>query len=389
VTGIRASERHDLRSVCELYEAVARSGVTTAPPPLLGYFERTFFDHPWVDPAVPSLVYEDRDGRIVGFLGSHVRHLRVDGRRVRLACSGQLVADPGTAHRGVGALLMRRYLGGPQDLTITDGATDTVRRMWIGLGGHALAHASVGWTRVLHPGAAVAAALAETRGRPGLHRVVRVLTPAIDTLAGVSPGTRSAFGIADPTTTREELTAEALVAQLNDAARVLRMYPDYDVPFLNWLFRELDAVSVRGRSVRRLVRSENGRVAGWYIYFLARRGIAQVIQIAAAQGGDLGVVLDDLLAHAKRGGAAAVRGRIEPALQAVLPGRRCILSRTDWALVHSREPAVLALLGSADALLTRLEGEWWMGHHLLWRVASSTGRAACAEISDAPHGRPA
>jgi hypothetical protein len=373
MTGIRALERHDLRSVCELYEAVARSGASAAPPPLLNYFERTFLDHPWVDSAVPSLVYEDQDARIVGFLGSHVRHLRVDGRRLRMACSGQLVADPGIAHRGVGALLMRRYLSGPQDLTITDGATDTVRRMWIGLGGQALAHASIGWTRVLRPTAAITAALAERRGHAGLHRVARVLTPAIDSLTGVLPRARSAFGISSPTTIVEELTAEALVTQLKDAARVLRMYPDYDVPFLNWLFQELDAVSVRGRTVRRLVRRHDGRVAGWYIYFLAYRGIAQVLQIAAPQG-DLGVVLDDLLAHAMRGGAAAVRGRIEPALQAVLPGRRCILSRTDWALVHAREPAVLALLGSANALLTRLEGEWWMGHHVLWRTASPPGR---------------
>ncbi len=36
---------------------------------------------------------------------------------------------------GVGALLMRRHLSGPQELTITDGPTDTVRRMWAGLGG--------------------------------------------------------------------------------------------------------------------------------------------------------------------------------------------------------------------------------------------------------------
>ncbi len=383
MTGIRAFERHDLRSVCELYEAVARSGAGAAPPPLLNYFERTFLDHPWQDSALPSLVYEDADGRLVGFLGSHVRHLRVDGRRLRMACSGQLVADQGIAHRGVGALLMRRYLSGPQDLTITDGATDMVRRMWIGLGGQALAHASIGWTRVLRPGSAVAAALAERRGRAELRRA-RVLTPAIDSLAGVLPRARSTFGVSSPTTVAEELTAEALVAQLAEAARVLRMYPDYDVPFLNWLFQELDAVSVRGRTVRRLVRRDDGRVAGWYIYFLAHRGIAQVLQIAAPQG-DLGAVLDDLLAHAKRGGAAAVRGRIEPALLAVLPGRRCILSRTEWALVHAREPAVLALLGSADALLTRLEGEWWMGHHLLWRAASPPGRATSAGGSEVEH----
>ncbi len=51
-----------------------------------------------------------------------------------------------------------------------------------------------------------------------------------------------------------------------------------------------------------------------------------------------------------------------------LRGRRCVLSRTAWALVHGPDHGAVGLLGSAKALLTRLDGEWWMGHHLLWRA---------------------
>jgi hypothetical protein len=45
-----------------------------------------------------------------------------------------------------------------------------------------------------------------------------------------------------------------------------------------------------------------------------------------------------------------------------------VLSRTAWALVHGPDHGAVGLLGSAKALLTRLDGEWWMGHHLLWRA---------------------
>lgn len=66
-----------------------------------------------------------------------------------MACSGQLMSDPAVRNRAVGTLLLRRFLAGPQDLTMTDGATEATRRMWRGLGG-AVGHlGSITWVRVL------------------------------------------------------------------------------------------------------------------------------------------------------------------------------------------------------------------------------------------------
>jgi hypothetical protein len=248
--------------------------------------------------------------------------------------------------------------------------------MWTGLGGQTLAHASIGWTRVLRPGTTLQAELARRPKWSGLRRAARPLAPVIDAVAQLAPLRPLGFGVTEPATRTEELTAEAFVAQLGDAARALNLYPDYDLPFVDWLFRQLDAVTVRGRMVRRLVRDPDGHIAGWYFYFLPRHGIAQVLQVAAPLH-DPGAVFDDLLASAAHGGAAAVRGRIEPALLPVLRGRRCVLSRTEWALVHARQPEVLARLGSDKALLSRLEGEWWMGHHVLWRDGPAPNRGEC------------
>src|SRR2546425_837095 len=84
--GIRPCERADLPEVASLYEYVMRSGTRNPPLGLAEYFERTFFDCPWTDPEIPPLVYKDGGGRIIGFLGSHVRRLRLDGHPIRLAC---------------------------------------------------------------------------------------------------------------------------------------------------------------------------------------------------------------------------------------------------------------------------------------------------------------
>lgn len=381
---IRALERGDLPGVCRLYEAVVRSGSPDPPPRLVEYFERTLLDYPWVDPAIPSLVYEDASGEIVGFLGSHVRWLRVDGRRVRMACSGQLVASPVARQRGAGALLMRRYLAGPQEITITDGATDLVRRMWTGLGGQPLAHASIGWTRVFRPAATGIASLSRRDWHSGLTRSLQFVAPPLDAAARMLLRGKRDLLPAEPKADAEQLTIDVLLAQLREAARWLRLHPDYDVEYLRWLFGELEDVDVRGVPVRQLVHDHRGRVAGWYVYYLAPGDVAQVLQVAAPNG-DPDLVLDHLFWHAARGGAVAVQGRLEPPLLGLLESQRCVFHRTQWALVHCQDQNLLGLLGSPKALLTRLDAEWWMGHHLLWRELSQHGgRGAATRTAATP-----
>ena len=149
----------------ELYQRVMRSDRHEPPAGLVPYFERTVLDQPWADPEIPSLVYEAGDGRLAGFIGSHVRCMSFDGRPIRMGVAGQLVSDPDQRHLAVGALLMRQYLSGPQDLTITDGATDVVHEIWVRLGGHALQPQSVVWTRLLRPARAVGDRWLEREGR--------------------------------------------------------------------------------------------------------------------------------------------------------------------------------------------------------------------------------
>src|SRR5438132_8522994 len=71
--GIRPVERSDLPKAVSLYESLMRSGSQVPPIHLREYFERTLLDHPWADPAIPSLIFVDADGEILGFIGSHVR----------------------------------------------------------------------------------------------------------------------------------------------------------------------------------------------------------------------------------------------------------------------------------------------------------------------------
>src|SRR3954454_14954923 len=117
-----------------------------------------------------------------------------------------MVSDPPARRPGAGALLLREFLSGPQDMTITDGATPEVAAIWQRLGGFEPHPRSLVWTRLLRPGGAVRAVL-ERRGR-------RALALAVSPLRQLSDAVTRPF--ARPPTGRElgeteELTPAALL----------------------------------------------------------------------------------------------------------------------------------------------------------------------------------
>jgi hypothetical protein len=352
MTSIRPFSEQDLPAVTSLYEREIRSGSSTPPPGLADYFRRTFLEHPWADPEIPSLVFESVPGRVAGFLGSHARRFRFDDRAIRLACSGQLVTDPEARHEAAGAFLVRTYLAGPQDVTITDGANEPARRLWEGLGGETLHLPSIDWIRVFRP-IAVGVEYATRNRAPSIGRA---LAPILGSRLWRRHRRR-------PPGTVEELTPAGLVEQTKALSSSFRLHPDYDADFAEWLFRELAAVRSRGDLVRSLVRADDGRVLGWYVAYVRKGAVCDAIQVAAGPR-VIDVVLDHLFREASLRGAAAVRGRLERRLLPSLSIRTRVLRYTGTALAHSRSPEIMHVLRSSESLLTRMDGEWWMGHHL-------------------------
>jgi hypothetical protein len=356
---IRPLERRDLDQVAGLYERVARSGSSQAPPGLGRYFEETLFNHPWYDPEIPSLVSEADDGTLVGFIGSHVRRISIGEQAGRLACCGQMVTDPAVRKRAVGAFLLRAYIGGPQDMTLTDSASGQFRRMWESVGGVTVHLQSIGWIRFFGPWGYASRSAGRRYRRVG--RVVQSASSALDAVSRRIA--RSALRPPEPQTLSEELTPKALVAYVEAAAPNIVLRPAYDVAFVEWLFEALAAVPSRGRLVRRLVHG-GGRTLGWYVYYLQPGGVSQVVQVGARER-DAGDVLDHLFADAHAGGSVAVQGRLEAHLREPLSERRCFFRSTgNRSLVHSRDPELPNAIEHGRSLIGRLEGEWWMGHHL-------------------------
>jgi len=359
-SAIRPLRREDIPQVAGLYEFVFRSGSQTPPQGLVDCLERTLLDHPWADPEIPSLVYADDHGQIAGFIGSHVRRLSLGGKPLRMACSGQLMTDPSARQRAVGSLLLRQFLAGPQDLTMTDGAIQPTRRLWTGLGGSIGHLSSITWLRPFHMRSVAELSLQ----RMGMTAWRPVAAPAMSVIQAISNRLPAlSLRVAPPLTSAEELTPEAVLAHLPAVSEHRILRPDYDEQFLAWLFEEMTAVKSRGELVKRLIRDQRGRVLGWYVAYLQRHGLSQVLQIAAKDR-DAEAVLGHLLHDAQSAEVAALAGQYEPALLEAFSQRerRCFLHLSGNFLVHSRMPEVLGLILQGRAMVTRMDGERWMGH---------------------------
>jgi GNAT superfamily N-acetyltransferase len=348
VSPIRPLERADLPAVAALYADFMSWDVEVVRDALVAYYARTMLDHPSVDPEIPTLVYDDPQDGVVGVLGSNARRFTHRDREVRVACGGPLVVHRAHRPRGIGALLLRKYFDGPQDLTADDRAIDQVHAMSLRLGGETHGVASVGWSLVIAPAGFLAGAIARRatrRDRPPVGRLGSITRRRRRTLP--------AAGAAEP------LTSAALIDLVERLRRPFPLRPRYDDGHLAWLFGELERVNVEGRLVRRLVRADDGRPLGSYVMFVEPHGIAEVVQLAAAEP-DVPLVLEHLIHDAVHGDAVEVRGRFEHHLLAALRRRRCRLVPVDWALLHGRDPELLAAVHGGHALLTRLDGEWWM-----------------------------
>ncbi len=354
--GIRALERDDLEQVASLYERVMRSGSSTPPPGLAECFERFFLDCPLVDPEIPSLVYED-DGRIVGFLGLYVRQMLLDGQPIRMACSGHFVTDEQSRAKAVGAFLIRKFFQGPQDLTMTDGATPAVRRLWERLGGQTALLQCMQWTKVFSPARFLCRQLADcsiasTILWPFAWSMDQLVRPLLRRTSNATDSLRC-----------QDLTPEDMTTAWNEIGTRCRLLPVYDRGYVDWLMTEMRRVKSRGPLFARVLRDETNKFVGWYIYYLPADGIAQVVQIVATDDYRQ-AVMDHLMQHAQRQGALALTGRLEADLVETIANQRCWIRYDEpLSLIHSNNADIVAAINAGQAKLTRLDGEWWTGFH--------------------------
>src|SRR5579872_2669901 len=348
----------DISQVADLHRKIFGMSDKWSPELYASYFREVFLNNPWYDKNLCSLVYEEGNGRIGGFLGVMPRPMWMKGRLIRAAVSSQFIVEPESRFNLAGVQLLKAFLSGPQDLSLADEANDSSRALWERLGGSTALLYSIHWTCTLRT-AQYARLRLGGRHLPGpLTFLLKAFCQAIDSVAARAPHNPSYR--TGSRCVGEDTGVETLM-KCSDAFRNPQsLRPEYDRSSLGWLLGRAAETNGHGNFEKVAVRNAARELIGWFVYYLDRDGMGEVLQIGSKKT-SVHEVLDHLFHHAWHNGAVALRGRLEPGLMPELLARRGLSHhRRYWTLIHSQKPELLDAIHRGDAFLTRLEGEWCM-----------------------------
>jgi hypothetical protein len=357
VGDVRRFTRDDIALVAQLHERVFPPGSDSSShsEDYSAYFNSVFLENPAGNGTLHSLVYQEEDGRIVGFLGVVRRRVAIQDCRYDAAISSQFIVDRQATTALVAARLIKTYLEGPQDLSIADEATDVAQRIWEGVGGSTALLHSLYWTRALRPARLALSMAKQRRSLAPLAVLAGPVASALDTLATRLPGGH--FRQSEPDVEAEEFSPETVLAYAPSLYRDGTLWVEYDDRTFQWLLDRAATRRTGGRLLKIAVRRKLN-VVGWYVCYLDPMGHAEVVQLAATPS-SIHDVLDHLFFHAWRHGAIAVHGRLDPRFMQVLSDKYCLFHRRGpWLLVRARRPELLTAFQTGRAAFSLIDGEW-------------------------------
>lgn len=358
---VRPLVEADLSAVADLFHRILLRGAGSAPAELASYLGKRFL-HDDTGAIAVSNVYQRADGRIIGFMGAMPMPMVVNGRQTQAAVASSLMVEGHETDPLAGARLMRNFLAGPQEISLSETASDISMAMWRNLRCTVLPAYSLDWIRVIRPvGFAVDIAAAK---RVWLRPLTLLAGPLDAQLRRPVAGKDRRWSNVPPTEVpagpyvESDADDEALVRLLPDFVERHVIRPLWDPAMLREMLREAADKPDFGPLHRRIVSLKNGMPVGAYLYNGQPGRTARVLQLAALPN-HLGRVLDGAVVHAGQHGMVAIRGRVQPWLLDQMLGRRIAFTHVTSTVVQARDPAVLQAFMEGKAFINGLAGEGW------------------------------
>lgn len=359
---VRLLRPEDIGAVAALFQETFRDPAAPPPPALAAYLRRLYLAMPGCDAEIAPLVHVDAAGAITGFVGVNALPMRFGERKLRAAVCGSLMVRNRDSDPMAGARLLKAFLAGPQDLSLSETASEVSARMWTGLRGVALPQYSLDWVRLIRPGSFMLDVAAE---RLGTMRLLSPLARGLDRLArrrmgrgdlrwsGVPADWPVQGGLAVSPVDRVAFAAlvEPLTAQFS-------LRPDWAEGQLDAVLADAETKPVFGEIVFAGVHARGGKPVGAFAYHVRPGRIARVLQVLALPG-QAGAVIDCLIGDAAARGAAGLRGRTQPALLEAMLGRRIAFTHVASTVVHSRDAEIVRACRDGEIFLNGIAGEHW------------------------------
>lgn len=351
----------DIDQVSALYKRTLLHRKGAPSVELRDCFRSFYLDGPFRDPEITSLVHLDDRGTISGFVGVHTVPYLVGDRPVRAAFCGALMSREEGRDPMAGARLLKAFLAGPQDVSMSETAIAVTQAMWTRLRGSVIAGHSLDWFRVLQP-AGFAHALAN-RKWPALTTLSPITRIADRLLARRRHASTLAALLPEPAPAglmTKDASLDEFAALMRRTSTGISARPDWDNGYLEHVLDVARQKPAYGEPVIMITSTRSGEPLGGFFYHLNAGGIGRVLQIAAMPGHG-GTVLDRLFADAYERGAVGLRGRSQPWLLQASTSRQMIFASNAASVIHTKDQTISAPFLSGDCVLNGLAGESWNG----------------------------
>lgn len=356
MSDVRPLSATDIEAVAALYCRVLRRSKAAPTPALVSYFRTFYLDGPFRDADIPALVHVNDEGRVSGFVGVHSVPYIVGGQHLRAAFCGALMSEDQGADPLAGARLMKAFINGPQDISISETANVISETIWSRLRGRTIPGYSFEWFRIFRPIGFINAFAGEKAP------FFKALAPVARLLDGRGSESSNLLRFAPLPTPAglilEDAGPESFAAAIRKLSADKRARPGWENGYLDHVLANAVIKPVFGQAHMGLVKTRSGEVLGAFLYHLKPQGIGRVLQVMAMPG-RLGPVLDLMFAHALENGAAGLRGRSSPDLIEAATGRSLIMATISSTVIHAKDAALIEPFLSGDCMLTGLAGERW------------------------------
>ena len=356
MSDVRPLSATDIEAVAGLYCRVLRRSKAAPTPALASYFQTFYLDGPFRHADIPALVHVNDEGRVSGFVGVHAVPYIVGGKQLRAAFCGALMSEDQGADPLAGARLMKAFINGPQDISISETANVISETIWSRLRGRTIPGYSFEWFRIFRPLGFMNAFAGEKA------TVFQAIAPISRLLDGRGPGSSNFLRFSPLPTpaglTVEDAEPEHFASAIETLSAGKQARPDWQNGYLDHVLANAMMKPAFGKAHLGLVRTKGGEPIGAFLYHLKPDGIGRVLQVLAIPG-RYGVVLDLLFTHALENGAVGLRGRSSPEIIEAATGRSMIMATISSTVIHVREPAMMEPFLNGDCMLTGLAGERW------------------------------
>jgi len=350
---VRAMKIDDIPAIRTLFQRVFRPHSKSCREAFDQYFQKFFFENPYYDPAIGSVVHENEHGEIDSAISVLPIPYRVNGQSVmgRLLCA--FMMKPEMSPRGAAELTLT-LRPSEKILNFTDSAAPVSLKHSEAIGGITLGTHGLGWTRVFQAASYVANYVAERR--PVLcgwaaSSVGKVLNP----LFPVPAIRRAAKSTADA----REITQEEAISLVPGYLQSYLAHPAWTESDIGWLFRMASDNHAAGALRFCAINDRTGSPGGFFCYYRRSNGIAEILNIITKAGMEKHAV-DAMLLHLQDEGHIAAQGRVDPRYLNALSQQSIMFFRLKANVcVATANADMLNAIQRGDIFIGGLAGESW------------------------------